>query len=326
VYNQLIYQYGGIDLSTYYKFPNAHFIYFEDLMALFMPVMEGLNRMGEKRMAHVDIKPENMLLDLSIPKVYLIDFGLSTSFDLLRHEHTFHEHDYPYYPPEFKILSQFTQGSYDPDVCYDLFMKNFQFYHTSQFIQWVEQRWPTYTNEIRDFLQVFTRHTHDTMLQEFESKFVQKLDSYSLAMTIVEIIYRLDTSKNLTLKNTSNDFIGKMLSQLLFPMIRPDAYQRMTISEAIRVFYDILYSKIPSHIRSPEYNPKMRSRKIPLASPPSPVKPPVSLGDCLVMKTRDIQMYLKHFKLPVSGTKTILCNRLMNYLKIHPPYSPVRTP
>lgn len=323
IYNQLIYQYGGIDLSEYYKFPSKYFIYFEDFVQLFVPLFEGLRLMGTKKIAHVDIKPENMLIDITIPKIYLIDFGLSTPFNLLKYETNFHDHEYPYYPPEFKLLSAYRSGTpIQPTAVYATFMRNFRFFNQTKFIDWLEKRWPTYSKEAMDFIQLFAARTQDTLVKQFESVFVEKLDSYSLAMTLIEIIFRLESSKNLTFKDTKGAmFLEKLMSQCLFPMIRPDAYQRMNVLEAIPVLNNLLSPPAPSHIPSPTFRHySASSSSVSPPRPPAPPTLPVSLQaklpksytDCMKLRTKDIQAFLKQLQLPVYGTKDLLCKRLMN--------------
>jgi hypothetical protein len=48
----------------------------------------------------------------------------------------------------------------------------------------------------------------------------------------------------------------------------------------------------------------------------------VSLTKCLHLKTKEIQVFLKQYKLPIYGNKAQLCKRLMDYIKAHPPYAP----
>ena len=329
VYNQLIYQYGGIDLSEYYKFPAKNFIYFEDFVQLFIPLFEGIRLMGKKQVAHVDIKPENMLLDINIPKLYLIDFGLSTPFNLLKYETNFHDHEYPYYPPEFKIISALRNPPMNAMTVHATFLRNFRFYNQAKFIPWLEKRWPTYSKEALAFIQQFEGKTQtlDAFSAKFENEYVAKLDSYSIAMTLIEIIYRLEGSKNLIFKSPNGlHFLNKLLAQLLFPMIRPDASQRMSIEEAIPVLNNLIYPPAPSRIPSPSPTKSKRGRPPSRAVPPIPSQPqpklsnsiqdklPKSYTDCAQLKTKDIQAFLKQLKLPVYGTKDILCKRLMNHI------------
>jgi len=339
-YTQLIYKFGGIDLNKYYKYPTRYFIHFEDFVRLFLPVMEGIRRLGDKKIAHVDIKPENLLLDLSVPKIYLIDFGLITPFNMLKDETYFHDHEYPYYPPEFKVLSLLKSGNYTVDEAMDVFMKNFNFYNQAVFMKWVTSKWSTYTKTLRDFFESFVKSSLKDVQTLFEKAYVQKLDSYGLAMTLIEIIYRLSSTKQLVLKNPSKDFTKHLLQQVLFPMIHPDPIKRMDINNAIPILEGLLTQYVTTPVPSPTQvppvppapaapaapvpgSPPKKAPVIPVESPPSPTKPPLSLTECLNLKIKQIQELLKKFKLPTYGNKAALCKRLMDYLKTQPPYAPV---
>lgn len=339
-YTQLIYKFGGVDLNKYYKYPTRYFIHFEELIKLFIPMMEGLRRMGTKNVAHVDIKPENILLDLSVPKIYLIDFGLITPFDMLKHESYFHDHEYPYYPPEFKVMSLLRSGTYTTDNAMNVFMKNFTFYNESVFMKWLTSKWPSYQKTLRQFFESFNKSTLGDVQKIFDLEYVQKLDSYGLAMTLIEITYRLTMSKQLVLKNPSTDFTKQLLQQVLLPMIHPEPVKRMGIESAIPIIKTLLvaYASTPAPYpavvppTSPivpvvppnkASEPPKKGLLIPTESPPPPVKPPLSLTECLNLKGKEIKELLKRFNLPTYGTKTVICERLMKYLKTQPPYAPV---
>ena len=334
-YTQMIYKFGGIDLNKYYKSPSKTFIYFEDLIGLFLPLMEGIQRMVAKRVAHIDIKPENILLDVSVPKIYLIDFGLITPFNMIKYETHFLDHEYPYYPPEFKVLSLLESGNYSVTAAMDVFLMNFRFYNQSVFVKWVTSKWPNYLNELKRFFKQFTTSTLGNTQKIFEESYVDTIDSYGLAMTMIEVLYRLMSAKQIVLKNSSKDFLNPLLTQVLFPMIHPDPLKRMTVDTAVPMLKKLLKDVSPPPTTAPAppaspvvaptpgipRKPSEPRKTTSSEAAPSAPRPPLSLTKCLNLKLKEIQEFLRKFKLPVYGTKQAACKRLMDYLKTQPPYA-----
>lgn len=101
---QLIYKYGGSDMK-HLLLSKGSPAKFKRILKSIKPVLMGLQILIKKGYAHMDIKPDNILKKGT--NIYLIDFGLTTKTDQLyvpENDYIFN-HDYPYYPCEFKLIN-----------------------------------------------------------------------------------------------------------------------------------------------------------------------------------------------------------------------------
>lgn len=84
----------------------------EDAEDLLTQGLTAIGALGEHRLAHMDVKPANMLVDRGTHKLRLIDFGMmqpfETAYDLRRNWHLLAT-QYVYYPPEFNLFYRISQ-------------------------------------------------------------------------------------------------------------------------------------------------------------------------------------------------------------------------
>jgi serine/threonine protein kinase len=100
---QIIYEYGGIDLS---KFIQTNYDVKGILPAIYN-LSHGLVELEKYNLCHRDIKETNILYKDNL--FYFIDFGLMLSYEKLYNEDQDYvlKYNYAYYPPEFKIYYNF---------------------------------------------------------------------------------------------------------------------------------------------------------------------------------------------------------------------------
>ena len=99
---QLIIEDGGMDL-----YEQAKYIPFIEMVKHMRPLFIGLVQMEKKKIAHADVKIENITYNSYTKRMFYIDFGLMTSFDYMfdvRREH-YLNHVYYTNPPEHLMAS-----------------------------------------------------------------------------------------------------------------------------------------------------------------------------------------------------------------------------
>lgn len=122
---QIIYKYAGIDLSKLMSIKIPRQDLFKTMFNKMKQILIGLKKIHDHGYIHQDMKPSNLMWDARSQKIYIIDFGI-----LVEKTRVFDNvnkfvltYDYPYYPPEFKLLiyhKTFQQF-------YRKFMTNFHF-------------------------------------------------------------------------------------------------------------------------------------------------------------------------------------------------------
>lgn len=321
-YSQIIYKYGGVDLANLYEFPTKYPFELDMLFALSLPVLKGIQRMTLSEYVHVDIKPPNMLIDLNSnpAKVYLIDFGLLTKFSELKFQFYLHTHRYPYYPPEFKIYDFHRKGIFDSRTILQSCIDNFAYFNQAEYLRWISKRWPGYMGELQTAIQSMQTLSFRDLMKEFDNEFVYKVDTYGVAMTLVELAYRFETFNPSQLKLKNRAFYEDCLQTVLFPMIHPNVYLRIPIDEAIVRLTDLIKKYLGTSPPPPPPKPTRGAPKkaVPVPpesrtpSPPSPTKPsPLTMDECKTYKLSQLHEYLEKHQLPKYGNKETLCQRLI---------------
>jgi serine/threonine protein kinase len=327
-YPQILYQYGGIDLKEYYSKAYSYPIPIYKFLSLFYPLIEGIQKIHDKGYIHADIKPPNILFDPSLPKLYLIDFGLITPLAKMSEEDYLLRHDYPYYPPEFKILYAFkTDPARTQTSVYQSCLKNFNYLNQSQFILWIGSRWPTYTRLMREFIDKSLRGTYAQMEAVFQSQYIHTIDSYGLAMTVVEIIYRMMSSRSIQYtKDMTPTLLESFMTKVLFPMIHPDPAQRMTAKDAMTQYFGFFKPILALPAPLAKAKPAAKAKPVAPAAPPAQAKAkepaakvpaaqakPLPFSQCKTLPMEEIIERLNAFKLDTTGSVTELCERLKDY-------------
>lgn len=239
---QLIFENGGVNWTQY---ATKHVGNVKAAIKVFknlMPVLEGLEKMSQKRVCHIDIKPDNMLI--SGNKLYMIDFGLMTPFDLVYHEGGILQHNYRYYPFEFKLCNRrmdtsvqriinifyenYDKGNLDLELDYAAFFSIFNI---------------DIIKEIREisyhYMHLFRGQEIKGFYNFFIHNVVPKVDIYSLGISLAELFVMI--VQGVDLRKVSAKVLQKLVHIRNFVrlLIQPNSMKRLSIDETIKMYKEI---------------------------------------------------------------------------------------
>jgi len=231
-YNQLLYKYAGVDLDKFKesKIPKKVKT-IDDILKLFIPLFEGIVTLQEHKILHCDIKPGNILYDETTNRFYLTDFGLSIKNNQLKKETDMLEFTYLYYPPEFKVLALAREIEYNQteNTLYNNILKNYNSIG-SDFLEFLKIK---YGIDIPSEITEYSKKSINDGL--YFTKLTKKLaynkiDIYSLGMTIASLLYIMSSNSKLPIKN--NTLFKEFIQQVLKLIIKQDPSHRIDCKEA----------------------------------------------------------------------------------------------
>jgi serine/threonine protein kinase len=230
-YLQLMYEHGGHDLHVVIDHPSEFpTLTFDDIIPMFVPLIEGLTTLANKKIVHGDIKPGNIMYTQK-HRLVLIDYGMLTTYAKFTRDFLPHlKHTYAYYPPEMKIMYAVYNNI---DVTIDMLklsiMDNFTGWRDKQaawefLSEYVQQ------DSIRAVYLRYKGYSNATHLIQAEMPvLMRKLDTYSLGMSIMELFYSMRHNRCRDLRRC-HDFI----MAVVVPMIRFNINDRCTPHAAYR--------------------------------------------------------------------------------------------
>lgn len=254
---QIIYAYGGIDLSK----TNA---FFEDLLPSFLNVIKGLKILHEEKIVHGDIKPKNLMIKDNVIKI--IDWGLSSKGKDIYKKRELMNYSYPYYPPEFVISGILVEGNLHPisnkERIFQVLLRN----------QYKSPRLSTYRRFLKENRHIFYNFLDNLPSNLFAAeKEIHKtswksIDIFSLGITLFELY-----NKARSLRRIRNEqFCQKYVLPVLYQMTHPVYTMRITIGR-LHKKWEILSDIITNRVVEPmELNSNVSSNSNSNASPNIP--------------------------------------------------------
>lgn len=155
---QILYKDGGMDLYDYINDESP--TKFMTIMNNIKYMLRGLEIMAQNKLVHQDIKLENLVFNGK--KLYLIDFGLMTSFAKVYKNKEFLKYDYLPFPPEYKYEA-FGAGKFK-----DIFMSHLK---THRIFRLLKKIYPDYMDD----------------LNAIDSTNAAKIDIYSLGIVLLQL-------------------------------------------------------------------------------------------------------------------------------------------
>jgi serine/threonine protein kinase len=297
---QMMFKYGGEDLDMVSEnINNKKYdkLTFDKLICMLLPVCKGLVKLKYRGYSHMDIKPNNMLLDSVNNKILLIDFGLldiSKNVILDNSALTFAT---MYYPPEFIIVYLIREGYTDFDTLYSATMRNFQSFGADATLQNLE--FAKYEENLKSFIRFAVKVPIKKLVADFVKIFSKKIDVYALGMSIIRIISTIKSNKYSRSKRIKNEnMYSAFKNDILAHMIDPNPYKRMSSDE--------LYIKLLCMLN--RYTQKIKM-------PHQTLQHNTTVTDIFNdTHTNDIIEILVRYNISTKGTKRELYNRLVDRL------------
>ena len=323
---QLMYRYGGVDMD---KFARTFTIgkkamYIDDIFPLLLPIIEGITAMCSLGKAHSDIKPENLVYDFNRHLMYLIDFGLLTDFNDIQHSDHLLKHPYLYYPPEFLVKYYQRTGKLIPSTD---FLKRFTPNFTS-FINYLRKY--SLENEVSMFMSKYLEMNNPRNFTDFfQSTCIPTIDTYSLAVSMFEIMYILYKDRKL---NVRDHKLYDQYVDVLAKMSHPNPLKRMDSKKSAERFRKIMKkgqndtltnlpktNKLCMQMLGKEIKLKLQEKGLSKYGTKEQMckrlegaqaSTTVVSGTCVSLRAKEIKIKLKENGLPQYGTKADMCKRL----------------
>lgn len=248
---QLMYEHKGKSIDEILNAPveplEYKYIYYE-----FLPVLEGLQTMIEKKVVHRDIKPANLVKTAN--KVLLIDFGLADGFHTIfeRESDYILKHNYIYYPPEFTLRYMFHElnSLYKiPENFVEISVKKCMKKYQKVKFRNLDIDLRSVASSIEEFyedivtevyrLRNETSLTQESLNDKVFSKFAKKIDIFSIGMVFLEIYELCLTQPSLTKYKPTVEFKREMKS-LITMCIEMNPNLRITIHDLQKKYMHIL--------------------------------------------------------------------------------------
>lgn len=186
---QILYKDGGMDLYDYIHEPKNNSSKFMLIMKNMKFMIKGLQVLIDNELIHQDIKLENLVFNGH--KLYLIDFGLMTTFAKVYKQKEFLKFDYLPFPPEYKY-------SLYGNKFKNIFLNHLK---THRIFRLIKKIYPSYLED----------------LKAVDSTDVTKIDVYSLGIVLLQLYHWYGK------KNTK-------VEELIIGMIRFDPKKRWSVS------------------------------------------------------------------------------------------------
>lgn len=237
---------GGEPLDVYIK---KHKVSPEELLASLIPVFKGIQKLARNDIVHHDLKFDNILYNHLTNDCRIIDFGLkvaaSEAFDIDKNKFLFS--NYWLHPTEYKMYVSMYKRQWAPvdDAearmtmarhlsAYKIRFSSNDPHHLSDII--LNGRIFAYCDYEKAYIQYMKQlskqKTKDKMI-EYMSKSPDKIDVFSLGITLVYLSMYLDYSR-------SSEVTIHKFNELMRSMIHPDPRHRASSAKCMKIIKEII--------------------------------------------------------------------------------------
>lgn len=249
IFTNIVYPDGGVDLYTYSSTIIKESQLFK-ILYNFVFVLKGLKKLDDSGYIHCDIKPQNMVYNEKINKLFLIDFGLMQKKKNLYRQTHIHRHPYLFYPPEFQLYGNIELiNKHNIDYYRNINLSGtIQYWNKVsklvddnkyKFKYDIDNKRSTETLEGQKLLRPKVFKISDN---EFTNKISSIIDIYSIGITMLILI------ANSKIKHIKNKSLLKNILNWITSVTQQDYKKRSTINEALEN-YEVIINNFPK-----EYN------------------------------------------------------------------------
>jgi serine/threonine protein kinase len=334
-YNQLIYKEKGMDLDKFIRRNKRNYCLFDQVIIDYVTnLLKGVQLMQDHRLAHMDIKPENILVTDNTNKLLLIDFGLTRPFqdiyDTQKSDYLM-RYSYHIYPPEFKVFMVMNMIKRKPwDVTSDdyyttlqkkvikKYYKHFEGLDGYSFVvpklNEIQVSVESLKRDVTRFVAQLVEHmkekklTHKSCLRSlFKRTFAKKADVFSVGYVLLAMLHNAKQTQ-------CDDTISKYTRfiELVKKTWCLNPYERYTMKEALDEYKKIVEPERRQNIPVIVISDDDEEIKIP--SPPSANK----LQQCMKHKRKELQEMVATHQLAKSVkylNKKEMCEKLIPHMK-----------
>jgi len=230
---QIIYEYGGDEIINI--FLKTEIINIIVILKQFIQIFEGLCILDENNIIHHDIKPNNILYDITKNKMYLIDFGLYITKD---EDFIQNENKFIYHPSEYTFFNYYYTEA-------DKINAEYYKHEMRMNIDLINKK------KIDDNIKKKIIHVYDNLDKNKIAIYNKiklhrdidihnKIDVYMFGLTLYEFLIATYIHCN---EQNNISKIPLELFDLIEDMTNIDPYERITIQEATRR-YKLLFHKM----------------------------------------------------------------------------------
>ena len=261
----LIMEHGGYNIEDYVnlfsnKNPSDETMHtLETFLASFANIFKGLELFDSKKVAHHDLKPQNIVYNPDTNNTKFIDFGLMTNYSTVlsetsRSKYHFAENCHWSFPFEITLwnnkafksfISEKKRAEYvKNDVDRHIKVKCGTFFHYLFGDVKREERsrlWKIWYADYIGFLMSLTKNDYDKVL----NKSLSTIDTYGVGLALLDICRKLSfhieiISNELNMIYSHKYNLLQKLEELAYNMIHPNVFLRHSPIEASETYKKIL--------------------------------------------------------------------------------------
>lgn len=242
VRKQILYEDAGIDLRRVFDVHPQ--IMYEDILIYFENLFNGVIKLNDKNLIHLDIKPRNIVFNIKNKgrELRLIDFGLVHEKKIaqasLKARHgTFWDRvkkKYEYYPFDFLVFDTLL----DKSVSKDERLSRFMIHLNQRTLAGLHHRHSLQYNMYRNFINTnfynfivpLINNSVQKNIQKYIDFMPDKIDVYSLGASLLEMYFFASKSK----KFRDAEWCEKNVLPVIFKIIHPSIDSRLSSKDALK--------------------------------------------------------------------------------------------